>query len=127
MYIVPPAGRKVVATNRFFSNPYVDWVARDADRTRMFDQLKRRDIDGFRALADTYRVRFVLLTRDRSAIWLRPAGLRPSDLPDLDPASLSELPALQLVFDNDRFAILAIRPEASDPQTWAGVPLQSRR
>ena len=84
LYIVPPAGRKVVSTNRFFSNPYVNWVSRDADRTRMFDQLKRRDIDGFRVLADTYGVRFILLTRDGRC--LAAAG-RPeaSDLPDLDP------------------------------------------
>jgi hypothetical protein len=117
LYIVPPAGRKVVSTNRYFSNPYVDWVTRDADRSRMFDQLGRGDIDGFRTLAAKYGVRFILLTKDRSVVWLRVAGLRPRDLPDVEPASLSALPAFGLVFENDRFAILAVRPASPAPLT----------
>jgi len=122
MYIVPPAGRKVVAINRYFSNPYVDWATRDRDRTQMFDQLKRRDIDGFRTLAAKYDVRFVLLTRDRSPVWLRAAGLRPKDVPDIEPASLSSLPEFTLVFESDRFAILAVRLPGVEPQTWAASP-----
>ena len=120
LYIVPPAGRKVVSTNRYFSNPYVDWVTRDADRSRMFDQLGRGDIDGFRTLAAKYGVRFILLTRDRSVVWLRVAGLRPRDLPDVEPASLSALPAFGLVFENDRFTILAVRPASPAPLATSG-------
>ena len=96
LYIVPPAGRKVVATNRYFSNPYVDWVSRDADRSRMFDLLKRGDVEGFRTAAARSGARFILLTRDRSREWLHPSGLRPSDLPDLDAASLTALPDFEL-------------------------------
>jgi hypothetical protein len=109
LYIVPPAGRKVVATNRYFSNPYVDWVTRDADRSRMFDLLKRGDVEGFRTTAARYGARFILLTRDRSREWLHPSGLRPSDLPDLDAVSLTALPAFELAFENERFAIVQIR------------------
>ena len=122
MYIVPPAGRKVVAINRYFSNPYVDWATRDRDRTRMFEQLKQRDIDGFRALAARYDVRFVLLTRDKSPDWLRAAGMRPRDLPDVELASLSGLPEFSLVFETDRFAILAVRKASAEPQAWAVSP-----
>jgi hypothetical protein len=122
MYIVPPAGRKVVATNRYFSNPYVDWFERDADRTRMFDQLKRRDVAGFQSLAAKYGVRFILLTRDRSGAWLHPSGLRPADVPDIGPASLSGLPAFKLVFETDRFAILALQPVLGEAKAWAGIP-----
>jgi hypothetical protein len=75
----------------------VDWAARDADRARMFDRLKRRDVEGFRALAAAYGVRFILLTRDRSVGWLKTAGLRPADVPEVEPASLSDLPAFELV------------------------------
>ncbi len=113
MYIVAPAGRKVVSTNRYFSNPYVDWESRDRDRARMYGQLERGDLTGFLALAAKYRVRFVLVTRDRSTIWLHAAGLAPVDLPTLEPASLGELPVFERVFENGRFAILAVRPPAA--------------
>jgi hypothetical protein len=122
LYIVPPAGRKVVSTNRYFSNPYVDWVARETDRARMFDQLKQHDIAGFHGLAAKYGVRYILLTRDRSSAWLRASGMRPADLPDFDAASLSGIASFELVFENDRFAILAVRPASRDPEVWAGGP-----
>ena len=111
LFVVPVAGRKVVATNRYFSNPYVDWEIRDADRTRMFELLQRRDIEGFRTAAARYGVRFVLLTRDRSREWLRPAGMRAGDLPEIEAASLKGLGAFELVFQSERFAILAIRED----------------
>ena len=89
----------------------------------MFDQLKRRDVEGFHVLAAKYGVRFILLTRDRSAAWLRPSGLRPADLPDVDPSSLSGLPSFELVLETDRFAILAVREASGDPEAWAGPPV----
>jgi hypothetical protein len=121
LYIVPPAGRKVVSTNRYFSNPYVDWAAREADRARMFDQLKQHDVAGFHGLAAKYGVRYILLTRDRSSAWLRASGMRPTDLPDVDAASLSGIASFELVFETDRFAILAVRPASGDPEVWAGT------
>lgn len=121
LYVVPPAGRKVVATNRYFSNPYVDWKGRDAARARMFDLLKRQDVDGFRAAASLYGVRFVLLTRDRSREWLRPAGLRPGDLPELEADGLKGLPAFALAFQNKRFAIFAVENADGTAEQHAGV------
>jgi hypothetical protein len=117
MYVVPPAGRKVVSTNRYFSNPYVDWVSRDADRARMFKCLAERDVDGFFEVAARYRVRFILLTRDRSRAWLQPAGLVPEDLPDVDAAALAALAPFELVFESGRFAILAVREGAGRART----------
>jgi len=121
LYVVPPAGRKVVATNRYFSNPYVDWKGRDAARARMFELLKRQDVAGFRAAAAQYGVRFVLLTRDRSREWLRPSGLRPRDLPELEADGLKGLPAFALAFQNERFAIFAVKDAGWTTEQHAGV------
>jgi hypothetical protein len=116
LYIVAPAGRKVVATNRYFSNPYVDWSARDADRRRMFERLQRGDVRGFSELSDKYGVRFVLISRDRSDAWLRASGMRASDLPPIDVATLGALPGFSVAFRTDRFVIVAA-PTPSRPAT----------
>jgi len=121
LYVVPPAGRKVVATNRYFSNPYVDWKGRDAARARMFELLKRQDVPGFRAAAAQYGVRFVLLTRDRSREWLRPSGLLPRDLPEVEADGLKGLPAFALAFQNERFAIFAVKDAGWIAEQHAGV------
>src|SRR5262249_39325796 len=47
LYLVSPAGRKVVCTNRYFSNPYVDWAGRESDRERMFGRLRAGDVSEF--------------------------------------------------------------------------------
>lgn len=114
LYIVTPAGRKVVATNRYFSNPYVDWASREADRRSMFEALERGDLEKFARLARTYDVRFVVLSRDRSEFWLKAAGLRRSDLPDVEPGALSRLPGFTLAFRTDRFAIARYRNEPEE-------------
>lgn len=111
LYIVAPAGRKVVATNRYFSNPYVDWVARDADRRAMFDKLAQSDAAGFGAMARKYGVRFVIVSADRSPEWLRASGMRVSDLPVIDPEALGTLPGFTLAFRSDRFGIVALGHE----------------
>ena len=126
LYVVPPAGRKVVATNRYFSNPYVDWKGRDAARARMFELLKRQDVAGFRAAAAQYGVRFVLLTRDRSREWLRPSGLRPRDLPELEADGLTGLPAFALAFQNERFAIFAVKDAGWMPSSTPAYRVQRR-
>jgi hypothetical protein len=114
LYVVSPAGRKVVATNRYFSNPYVDWVERDADRRTMFDRLAQFDAAGFGALARKYGVRFVVLSEDRSPEWLRASGMRSNDLPVIDPEALGMLPGFTLAFRSKRFEIVALsRPERS--------------
>jgi len=118
MYVVTPSGRKVVATNRYFSNPYVDWASRDQDRRRMFDALQRGDVDGFAAIARKYDVRFVVLSQDRSDFWLRAAGLRGQDLPDLDQSALSTLRGFTLALRTERFVVARFRPP---PPSRAGL------
>ena len=105
LYLITPAGRKVVATNRYFSNPYVDWAGRDRDRSVMLHQLERGDLDGFAALARRYRVRFVVLTPNPSDEWLRSAGVRRSDLPALDAATLVQLPGFSLALRTPDFVV----------------------
>jgi hypothetical protein len=60
LYVVSPAGRKVVANAYYFSNPYVDWDRRDRNRTRMFELLRGCDPVAFHALARLYRVNYVI-------------------------------------------------------------------
>ena len=114
------------STNRYFSNPYVDWASRDADRARMYAFLEHADVGRFYDLASRYRVRFILLTRDRSREWLRAAGLRPSDLPVVEPAALVGLRAFDLVFESPRFVILAVRPASEYADAGAGASSESR-
>jgi hypothetical protein len=60
MEIVGPAGRKTVAVNAFFSNPYVDYNQRAHDRERMFDLIRLGNDRGFYTLAAKYRVTQVI-------------------------------------------------------------------
>lgn len=108
LYIVSPAGRKVVATNRYFSNPYVDWAARDADRRTMFDRLAQFDLSEFWALAHKYGVGFVVVSTDRSPEWLRASGMRSNDLPVIDSEALGNVPGFSLAFRSKRFDIVAL-------------------
>jgi hypothetical protein len=62
MKAVAPAGRKVVATNVYFSNPYVDFKKRKNDRLRMFKNLKTGDIGSFSRLCKKYNTRYVIET-----------------------------------------------------------------
>jgi hypothetical protein len=66
LYVVNPTGRKVVATNRYFSSPFVDWRARDEDRRRMFEALDRGEREAFAALARRYDVGYVLLFKEEN-------------------------------------------------------------
>jgi hypothetical protein len=60
LQIIGPAGRRVVAVNANWSNPYIDNVRRVQDRDAMLDALKRHEADGFDRLADAYRVTHVV-------------------------------------------------------------------
>jgi hypothetical protein len=62
--LVSPAGRKVVATMLFYSNPYVDCQPRMGARNELFDALRAGDAARFHALAQQWKVDYVLL-RDR--------------------------------------------------------------
>jgi hypothetical protein len=58
--VVAVAGRKVVALDRFFSNPFVDWAQRSRDRDQMQALLADGDGPGFMALASRYHVRYAI-------------------------------------------------------------------
>jgi len=58
--VIGTAGRKVVAVDRLFSNPFVDWETRVRDRDRMFDALDRGDAAELMRVASQYRVRYAV-------------------------------------------------------------------
>ena len=76
LFVVNPAGRKVVATDRYFSSPYVDWDVRDRDRTAMFEFLEAHDRPGFEAVALRYGVQFVIWSDDTSVLSRGSLGMR---------------------------------------------------
>ena len=58
--VVGVAGRKVVVLHKFFSNPFVDWEARNRDRDTMQGALASGDWRGFVDVAAAYDVQFVV-------------------------------------------------------------------
>ena len=76
LYTITAAGRKVVAMNRYFSNPFVDWVERDHDRNQMFDALKRRNRQAFDVLASKYEVSYIIWSDVVPQEMLSAAGMR---------------------------------------------------
>lgn len=60
LQIIGPAGRRVVAVNANWSNPYVDVIRRVDDREAMLEALKAGDDERFTPLADAYRVTHVV-------------------------------------------------------------------
>ncbi len=93
LYVVAPAGRKVVATDRFFTNPYLDWDYRDRRRNRMFHCLATADEPCFRALASAHEVSYVIVEA--------------AEIGPLDAVSF-----LERVFDQGRVQIYGVRREA---------------
>jgi hypothetical protein len=61
--LVGPAGRKVLVVDRFFSNPYVSWQARRAALDLILESLERGNCEGFKNVADEYRVTHLLARR----------------------------------------------------------------
>lgn len=61
--IVGPAGRKLVAVDPFFSNPYVDWGDRDAARRTMWESLATGRCGRFHEVVEGYRVSHVILVQ----------------------------------------------------------------
>lgn len=61
--LINATGRKLAANMIWYSNPYVDFQQRIADKNAMFDALKNRDEKTFRQLAGQRNVRFVLLQK----------------------------------------------------------------
>lgn len=65
LYVVGPAGGKVVSLEAVFANPYVRVTDREADRRVMMDALASGDRDEFCALATRYDVRYVIADANR--------------------------------------------------------------
>lgn len=66
-YGVAAAGRKLLMLDPLFTNPYVDIATRMRDRKLLYDALASGDSQGFAALADTYRIRYVV-TSERAML-----------------------------------------------------------
>ena len=62
MKVVAPAARKVIATSKYFSNPYVDFNERNFDRNRMFENLKSGNVRCFVRLCKKYRAKYIITT-----------------------------------------------------------------
>jgi hypothetical protein len=67
MDLISHAGRKLVATNPYFSNPYVDLVPRDADRDTLYSCLEDGRTSTFRQIASRYHLTHVILKKRPSA------------------------------------------------------------
>jgi hypothetical protein len=68
MVIAAPAARGVVGTMLIFSSPYVDAARRLGDREHLFGMLRAKDAEGFLRLAETYRVRYLLVSGDEARL-----------------------------------------------------------
>lgn len=80
--VVGPAGRRVVAVDRYFSNPYVRYEPRRADRDEMLRLLASSDQVGFCRLAKDYGVSLIAAgpaeqPSVRRLPWLQPSFVTP--------------------------------------------------
>jgi hypothetical protein len=68
LIIVGLAGRHSLVTNELFSNPFVDWKHRDADRIAIVESLDRCDLSALRATTSRYgHVSLLVLERPSAA------------------------------------------------------------
>jgi hypothetical protein len=74
LYVVAPAGGKVVSLDRVFANPYVDATARDRDQFTMEDRIHENDRAGYCMVASRYRVKYVIADAKRGEEGFVPAG-----------------------------------------------------
>ena len=65
LYVIAPAGGKVVAVEAVFANPYVDVATRDRERSVMVDRIVENDRSGFCRVAGRYHVDYVVLESER--------------------------------------------------------------
>ena len=98
LYLVAPAGRKVVCTNRYFSSPYVDWRQRDRDRTRLLALAANGDLKRFDLLADRYAVRYVVASDGLSPFLRMQAGMSPTEAPVLTRSVMGRSVGFEAVF-----------------------------
>jgi hypothetical protein len=115
IYLVGPAGRKVVATNKYYSHPYVDWERRDTDRDRLFELVRRADASGFDTLAAAYGVTYVLVAL-RNEPWLeRMGGLRVGESLVVREAELAGHPSLTPAYRDPQVTIYRVLPRPHPP------------
>ena len=98
LYVVAPAGRKVVSTNRFFSSPYVDWRERERDRSRLYELLRAGDLGAFDRLAERYSVRYVVASDGLSPALRQKAGLSPAVPHPITRADMVRRPGFEPLF-----------------------------
>jgi hypothetical protein len=110
LYVVCPAGRKVVCTNRYFSNPYVDWAARDRDRARLYAYIRAGDLDGFDKLATRYAVAYVVASDGLEGFLRHEAGMPPHGAPLLTRAEMAGRSGFETVFLGQGIGIYRRRP-----------------
>jgi hypothetical protein len=119
LFVITPAGRKVVANDRYFSSPYVDWRQRDLDRKRLFELLARGDRSGFEDLARRCSVSYVIWS-DHVSDWTRGTlGMHPA--PRVTSAQIGRA-GLPKVFEGDAVAIYATRVAAAPSlASWSAI------
>lgn len=61
LFLVGPAGRRVVATSVAFSNPYMLWAPRQEEHSALSRAFRASDEEGFRRLAKRRGIHFVVL------------------------------------------------------------------
>ncbi len=115
LFVVVPAGRKVVATNRYFSNPFVDWEGRDRDRNSMMDALHAGDVAAYDALAARYGVRFIVVPDGLNDDLRRLAGISRSRVPALRPEDLESRPGFERIYRDPRYSVF--RRTATDDRS----------
>ena len=111
LYVVSPAGRKVVATNKYFSSPFVDWHERDRDRDAMYAALKRGDLVTFDRLARRYEVRYVIASEEIDEFLRSVSGVPHRADPKLSPSSLEALPGFEKLFESQGRTVFRRRPD----------------
>lgn len=105
LFVISPAGRKVVATNRYFSNPFVDWAGRDKDRDAMFAALARGDLSALTPLASKYGVRWIVVANGMNDDLRRLAGVPKAKIPALTPEAVSDVPGITRAWSDERYAV----------------------
>jgi hypothetical protein len=132
LYVVSPAGRKVVCTNRYFSSPYVDWARREQDRHRLFALLRDGDLERFDRLAETYDVDYVVASDGLPSLLRRLAGVSPGEPPPLTRADLAGVGGFEMLFAGETLAVYRRRPGPSSHRGshggryhWAGCWTQA--
>ena len=66
LHLLSSAGRKVVSTIAYFSNPFVDWKTRHKDRHHLFSSVENGDLKTFRRLVAKYAVSYMLVDPSQS-------------------------------------------------------------